>query len=132
MNPASTTRTYAPLTNKVLRNTYGLLCVFALTGFMAYTLGPILNTYLSLDNGGQIVMTAMAGTGLIFLGLSGYALASCKTSASWVEKRDGRCQHHRHRQGPTLIPIVETYAHPYTAMSRTMSRQPAVLDTTTT
>jgi modulator of FtsH protease len=55
-----------------------LLCVFALTGFMGYTLGPILTAYLSLANGGQIVMTAMATTGVLFLGLSAYALASRK------------------------------------------------------
>jgi len=127
VNPVSETRTDALSTNKVLRNTYGLLSmtllfsaltagvsmalnmphpgllltlagyfgllfatakfrnssigllfVFTLTGFMGYTLGPILNTYLSLANGGQIVMTAMGGTGIIFLGLSGYALASRK------------------------------------------------------
>ncbi|HXK56308.1 MAG: Bax inhibitor-1/YccA family protein [Gammaproteobacteria bacterium] len=56
----------------------GLLCVFALTGFMGYTLGPILNGYLSLANGGQMVMTAMGGTGIIFLALSGYVLVSRK------------------------------------------------------
>ena len=56
----------------------GLVFVFALTGFMGYTLGPILNSYLALANGGQIVMTAMAGTGVIFIGLSGYALATRK------------------------------------------------------
>jgi modulator of FtsH protease len=56
----------------------GLVFVFALTGFMGYTLGPILSAYLSLANGGQIVMTAMAATGTIFLGLSGYALISRK------------------------------------------------------
>jgi modulator of FtsH protease len=56
----------------------GLVFVFALTGFMGYTLGPVLSTYLSLANGGQIVMAAMGGTGLIFLGLSGYVLASRK------------------------------------------------------
>lgn len=54
----------------------GLLCVFALTGFMGYTLGPILNSHLSLPNGSQMVMTAMGGTGTIFLALSGYALVS--------------------------------------------------------
>jgi len=54
----------------------GLLLVFALTGFMGYTLGPILNSYLALPNGGQIVMMAMAGTGLLFFGLAGYALVS--------------------------------------------------------
>ncbi len=56
----------------------GLVFVFALTGFMGYTLGPILNTYLALANGGQIVTTALAGTGVIFIGLSGYALVSRK------------------------------------------------------
>ena len=66
------------LTAKFRNSAIGLLCVFALTGFMGYTLGPILSLYLSLPNGGQIVMTALAGTGVIFLGLSGYALVSQK------------------------------------------------------
>jgi len=62
-----------------LRNSpWGLVSVFALTGFMGYTLGPIINAYLGLPNGPQIVMTAMAGTGIIFLALSGYALVSRK------------------------------------------------------
>lgn len=56
----------------------GILLVFALTGFMGYTLGPILNAYLSLANGGSIIMMAMGSTGAIFLGLSGYALVSRK------------------------------------------------------
>jgi len=61
------------------RNSHlGLAFVFALTGFMGYTLGPILNAYLALPNGGQIVMTAMGATGAIFLGLSGYALTTRK------------------------------------------------------
>jgi modulator of FtsH protease len=54
----------------------GLVLVFALTGFMGYTLGPILNQYLALPNGGQTVMMAMGATGAIFLGLSAYALQS--------------------------------------------------------
>lgn len=66
------------LTTKFQNSAKGLLCVFALTGFMGYTLGPILNAYLSLHNGGQIVMSAMAATGITFLGLSGYALVSRK------------------------------------------------------
>jgi modulator of FtsH protease len=65
-------------TAKFRNSGLGLVFVFALTGFMGYTLGPILNSYLSLANGGQIVMTAMAGTGAIFLGLSGYALMTRK------------------------------------------------------
>jgi modulator of FtsH protease len=62
-----------------LRNSvWGLAAVFALTGFLGYTLGPILNFYLSLPNGPQVVMTALAGTGAIFLALSSYALVSRK------------------------------------------------------
>jgi modulator of FtsH protease len=66
------------LTAKFRDSAIGLGFVFALTGFMGYTLGPILNSYLALPNGSQIVMTAMGGTGAIFLGLSGYALTSRK------------------------------------------------------
>ena len=62
-----------------LRNSvWGLAAVFALTGFLGYTLGPILNFYLSLQNGSQVVMTALGGTGVIFLALSGYAVVSRK------------------------------------------------------
>ena len=66
------------LTTKFSNSAMGLVFVFALTGFMGLTLGPILNMYLSLPNGGEIVMTAMGGTGVIFLGLSGYALTTRK------------------------------------------------------
>ena len=66
------------LTTKFRDSGLGLVFVFALTGFMGYTLGPILNSYMALANGSQIVMTAMGGTGAIFLGLSGYALTSRK------------------------------------------------------
>ncbi len=65
-------------TSKLRDSGWGLMSVFALTGFMGYTLGPIVSHYLSLPNGGQTVMMAMAGTGAIFLGLSGYALTTRK------------------------------------------------------
>lgn len=65
-------------TTKFRDSSLGLAFVFALTGFMGYTLGPILNSYLAMANGSQVVMTAMAGTGVIFLALSGYALTSRK------------------------------------------------------
>ena len=66
------------LTTKLRNSTGGLFAVFALTGFMGYTLGPILSMYLSLPNGHTIVMQAMGGTAAIFLGLSGYALTTRK------------------------------------------------------
>ncbi len=66
------------LTSKFANSGLGLVLVFALTGFMGLTLGPIINMYLTIPNGDQIVMTAMGGTGIIFLGLSGYALTTRK------------------------------------------------------
>lgn len=67
------------LTSKFSHRALGLLFVFALTGFMGLTLGPILNVYVShFANGEQLVMTALGGTGLTFLGLSAYALGSRK------------------------------------------------------
>jgi modulator of FtsH protease len=66
------------LTTKLRNSAWGLLSVFALTGFMGLTLGPIISMYLTIPNGDQVVMTAMGGTGIIFLGLSGYALTTRK------------------------------------------------------
>lgn len=65
------------LVTRLRNSVWGLAAVFGLTGFMGLTLGPILETYLTmLPNGGQVVMMAMGGTGAVFLGLSGYALTS--------------------------------------------------------
>ncbi len=57
---------------------WGIVAVFGLTGFMGYTLGPIVSRYLGLPNGGEIVMQAMGATAAIFVGLSAYALTSKK------------------------------------------------------
>lgn len=54
----------------------GVALVFALTGFMGYTLGPIISHYLAMPNGTQTVMMAMGGTAAIFLTLSGYVLVT--------------------------------------------------------
>jgi len=63
--------------NKTQNSAWGLLWVFALTGFMGLTLGPILNAYLQfLPNGSQIIMTAFGTTAVSFLGLSAYAVKS--------------------------------------------------------
>jgi modulator of FtsH protease len=67
------------LTTKLSNSAWGLVSVFALTGFMGLTLGPIISMYVqSFSNGHQLVMTALGGTGVIFLGLSAYALTSRK------------------------------------------------------
>jgi modulator of FtsH protease len=65
------------LTSKFSHSAWGLAFVFALTGFMGLTLGPVLNAYIRhFADGEQLVMAALGGTSLIFLGLSAYALAS--------------------------------------------------------
>jgi modulator of FtsH protease len=67
------------LTHKLANSVWGLAAVFALTGFMGLTLGPIVGHYLTaVPNGHQLVMLAMGGTGVIFLGLASYAMASRK------------------------------------------------------
>lgn len=67
------------LTTALRNSAWGLLSIFALTGFMGLTLGPLINAYLTFySNGAQLVMTAMGGTGAIFIGLSMYALTTRK------------------------------------------------------
>jgi modulator of FtsH protease len=66
------------LTSKFRNHALGLVFVFALTGFMGYTLGPVLDAYLAMENGGQVVMMAMGATGLTFVGLSAFVLNTRK------------------------------------------------------
>ncbi|MBV1951524.1 MAG: Bax inhibitor-1/YccA family protein [Cycloclasticus sp.] len=67
------------LTTKFRNSSLGILCVFALTGFMGITLGPILNMYLNAySNGHELIMTSLGGTGVIFMALSAYALTTKK------------------------------------------------------
>jgi len=67
------------LTHKFANSGLGLLFVFAFTGFLGITLGPIVNAYIShFANGSELVMLALSGTALIFLGLSGYTLTTRK------------------------------------------------------
>lgn len=67
------------LTHKFQNSAAGLVCVFALTGFMGLTLGPLLSAYIqNVPNGGQLVLTSLATTGLVFLALSAYVLTTRK------------------------------------------------------
>ena len=67
------------LTAKFRNSALGLVFVFALTGFMGLTLGPMINAYVNVySNGSQLVAYALGATGVIFLGLSGYALTTRK------------------------------------------------------
>lgn len=59
---------------KLRQRAAGLAAVFALTGFMGYTLGPVLAKTLSMPGGAQVVMLALGATGATFLALSAYVL----------------------------------------------------------
>lgn len=61
------------LTSRLRNSSWGLLSVFVLTGFMGYTLGPIITHYLSMPSGSSIVTTAFTITAVTFVGLSFYA-----------------------------------------------------------
>jgi modulator of FtsH protease len=54
----------------------GIFVVFAVTGLLGFGLGPMLNHYLQMPNGPQVVMSALGITGIVFVGLSAYALVS--------------------------------------------------------
>lgn len=55
----------------------GIVWVFALTGWLGFSLGPVLNHYIGLS-GFEPVLTALGGTATIFLGLSAYVLVTRK------------------------------------------------------
>jgi modulator of FtsH protease len=61
---------------RTANSTTGIWVLFAITGLLGFGLGSILTVYLKLPHGAQIIATAFGGTGLIFLGLSGYALTT--------------------------------------------------------
>ncbi|UCP11705.1 Bax inhibitor-1/YccA family protein [Pseudomonas sp. MM213] len=66
------------LTNKLRDSAWGLVSAFALTGFMGFLLGPILNRYLGMQGGAEVVSSAFAMTALVFGGLSAYVLITRK------------------------------------------------------
>lgn len=60
--------------HKLQNSAWALPAVFALTGFMGYTLGPLLTHSLALPGGAQTITLALAATGATFLALSSYVL----------------------------------------------------------
>ena len=63
--------------HKTANNSMGIILTFAFTGWMGFTIGPIISMFTAM-HGSQIVMQALGGTGLIFFGLSGYVLTTRK------------------------------------------------------
>jgi modulator of FtsH protease len=64
------------LIHKVQNRAAAIPAVFALTGFMGYTLGPLLSAHLAMPGGAQTIMLALGATGATFLALSGWVLAT--------------------------------------------------------
>ncbi|NND66733.1 MAG: Bax inhibitor-1/YccA family protein [Halioglobus sp.] len=64
--------------NRMADSSKGLLAIFAFTGVMGASIGPMLNYYLSMPQGPALVMQALGGTAVVFFGLSAYALTTRK------------------------------------------------------
>ncbi len=64
--------------HKLQNSAWALPVVFALTGFMGYSLGPILSHYLAVPGGAQTISLALGSTGVTFLALSAYVLITRK------------------------------------------------------
>ena len=64
--------------HKLQNSGWAIPAVFALTGFMGYTLGPMLAATLALPGGAQTIVTALGATGATFLALSAYVLTTRK------------------------------------------------------
>lgn len=61
---------------RTAQSSTGIGVLFLITGLLGFGLGAMLTMYLAIPNGSQIIATALGGTGVIFLGLSGYALTT--------------------------------------------------------
>lgn len=69
------------LTHALANSVWGLAAVFGFTGFLGFSIGPILGMVMKTGNGADIVSQALGGTAIIFLALSGYTLVSRKNFA---------------------------------------------------
>ena len=65
------------VTNRLANSAGGILAAFAFTGFMGYTIGPILNMYVARGME-DLIMLAFAGTAIVFFACSAYVLTTKK------------------------------------------------------
>lgn len=67
------------VTSALRNSVWGIVSVFAFTGCMGFSMGPMLNHYIhGFSNGGQLIFTALGGTGLTFFITSAYVLTTKK------------------------------------------------------
>ncbi|MDF1782517.1 MAG: Bax inhibitor-1/YccA family protein [Alcanivoracaceae bacterium] len=81
INPWLTLGVYfgALIFTNVTRNSgWGILGVFALTGWLGFSTGPIIGMFMQTAAGSQIVTMALASTAIIFVTMSGIALVTKK------------------------------------------------------
>lgn len=72
------------ITSALRNSVWGILGVFAFTGCMGYSMGPLLNHFIhGYTNGGQLILTAMGSTGLVFFVSSAYMIVSKKELSHW-------------------------------------------------
>ncbi len=72
------------LTTALRNSAWGILSIFAFTGCMGYSMGPLLSMFIrGYTNGGQLILTALAGTGLTFFLSSAYLLVTKKDLSHW-------------------------------------------------
>ncbi len=64
--------------NRTADSSKGIIAIFAFTGVLGASIGPMLNHYLAMPNGSALVMQALGGTALVFFALSGYVLTTRK------------------------------------------------------
>ena len=63
---------------KTANSAWGILSVFAFTGFLGFTIGPVIGFYLSMANGAEVVTMALGSTAAAFIGLSMFAVITRK------------------------------------------------------
>ncbi|MBE0363885.1 hypothetical protein PULV_a1398 [Pseudoalteromonas ulvae UL12] len=64
--------------NKKADSASGIFWIFAFTGLMGASLGPLLNHYAAMPSGPMLIMQALGSTALVFFGLSAYAMTTKK------------------------------------------------------
>ena len=64
--------------HKTANSVWGLFWVFAFTGFLGFTIGPVIGFYLQMPNGSDVVTMALGSTAAAFIGLSAFALITRK------------------------------------------------------
>ena len=64
--------------HKTADSVWGLFWVFAFTGFLGFTIGPVVSFYLQMPNGADVVTMALGSTAAAFVGLSAFAVVTRK------------------------------------------------------